>query len=63
MNRVRHEFEIKLKAEKEAGDKLKQTLEEKMAVITEKQYRIEYFEQELRDKVDKAEELKGQVAH
>ena len=45
-NRVRHELEVKLQSELEAGFRIRQTLDEKMNLISDMEVRIDYFDQQ-----------------
>ena len=44
-NRARHELELRLHAELEAGYRLKQTVDEKLRIIADYEIKTDYFDQ------------------
>lgn len=56
-NRARHELELRFHAELEAGYRLKQTIDQKIAIITEQEIKIEYFEMQRRQDLQKQGEF------
>lgn len=61
MNRVRHELELRLKAEKEANEELTKTLNQKLEIINDRDYKIDYLEINRKELERKIEELRDQV--
>ena len=57
VNRVRHEFELRYRAELEANTALKGTLEDKMSIIEEKDGKIDLVEQWNKEQMAKIEHL------